>query len=511
MSCDNLVDEQPISEIGFTEFWKTPNDAENGVAGAYDRMQKSFKANHYFWGEMRADNFHEGSGGATANNLELVFNDLTSGNDYFRWNNLYNLINQANLAIKYLPEIQGVNRSLLGEAYALRAFAYFHAIRVWGSVPVFTDPIENQNQELQRPRTNGTTIMNEVIIPDIIAAEGFMEQFANPYRFSKSSIFCLQAEVYMHLQDYNKAKEALDKFEALNEFTLTNSVQGWQNLFLNDIGEKIPSGITTINGPELELRGTGKIQSGSELILSINFDLLDTDRAAIYAIFMTGIPSFYISPALENKWRTKFPIDSTTWVNKYPTVAPQLTQKVSYTDNGVLLDSLAPVYGDWRYFLCREGDIDVLSQEIGEARSTKYQKTNAGLGFDDSDIVLYRYSGMKLLLAEAENRLGNTTKALELVNEIRTARMLPMVTLTEFGATIDDRENYILDERQLELLGEGKRWWDLMRTGKTIEVMNPILNTVPNGIPLTPQRIFSPIFDDHLIENPLLEQTLGYN
>ena len=35
-------------------------------------------------------------------------------------------------------------------------------------------------------------------------------------------------------------------------------------------------------------------------------------------------------------------------------------------------------------------------------------------------------------------------------------------------------ENIILQERQLELYGEGYRWFDLMRTGHLIEVMDPI-------------------------------------
>ena len=506
LSCDELVDEQPISEIGAAEFWKTPGDAQSGMAGVYDAMQSTFRENHYYWGELRADNFRDGEGSGSANRLELVRNDLTSGNNIFRWNNFYTLINRVNLAIKYIPEITGANQNLLGEAHAIRAYAYFQAIRVWGSLPLFTEPIESKNQELQRTRTDGTTIMNEVIIPDMLAAESFMEQFANSYRFSETSILCLQAEVYMYLQDYAKAKEALDKFNALNEFSLVTTVDGWQNLFLNDINANDrDSGVFNEEGSELDLWTTGKIQDGPELILSINYDLLDNDRAGIFSIFFAGLPTFFVSPAIENKWREKFPIDSLGWVTKYPNTNPQLKRRVIYTDqDGIEQDSLA------RYYLIREDDIDLDENEIGDARLAKYNKSNYSNNLDDSDIVLYRYSGMLLLLAEAENRLGDTDRALELVNEVRVARLLPTVTLAEFGGSIDERENYILDERQLELIGEGKRWWDLQRTGKILEVMNPILDSIPQAVRLTPERIFSPIFDQHLIENPLLEQTDGY-
>jgi len=48
------------------------------------------------------------------------------------------VINRANQAIKYIPTIASYDQNLLAEAHALRAFAYFDAIRVWGAVPLFT-------------------------------------------------------------------------------------------------------------------------------------------------------------------------------------------------------------------------------------------------------------------------------------------------------------------------------------------------------------------------------------
>jgi starch-binding outer membrane protein, SusD/RagB family len=106
------------------------------------------------------------------------------------------------------------------------------------------------------------------------------------------------------------------------------------------------------------------------------------------------------------------------------------------------------------------------------------------------------------MLAEAENQLGNTTAALALVNQIRDARELPRVLATEFTNKAE-LENIILDERQMELLGEGARWWDLIRTGKAVEVMGPI-----NG--QKADKLLFPIYTNHLIVNPLLTQTPGY-
>ena len=129
---------------------------------------------------------------------------------------------------------------------------------------------------------------------------------------------------------------------------------------------------------------------------------------------------------MERKWIEKFPIDSLEWATKYPDTAPILTKDDDA--DGVL----EPVYGDWRYYFCREGGVEGLDVRlIGEARLAKYNKSNYNQDLDDSDIVLYRYAGMLLLLAEAENQLGNADRALELINQIRTARQLPTVSVAQ--------------------------------------------------------------------------------
>ncbi len=484
-SCDDLLDKQPISEIGIDKFWKTNSDASAGIISIYDAMQFTYRTNHFLWGEFRGDSYSVASAGASLENLELVLQTITPENaSTLRWRNLYEMINRANQGIKYIPTISGYDKSLLAEAHAARAYAYFDAIRVWGAVPLFIEPTESI-VNIKRPRTEGATILAEVIIPDMVKAEELMVVPTSNFRFSKASIYCLQAEVYMWTKQYDKAKLALDKMIALGGHSLVTTVEAWEDLFYNTpIGTSTPT-------------AKGKKQTGPELIFSIRFDLADNERSGVFGLFFSGIPAFYISKTLENKWKQRFPIDKEGWEAKYPDVAP-----AGSTSTG-------PVYGDWRYFLCRESGFN---NSVSNARMAKFTKLNFNASVDDTDIVIYRYAGMLLLLAEAENQLNDDgVKALALVNQIRTARKLPLVTVDEFGATKEDRENYILDERQFELLGEGKRWWDLRRTGKAMSVLNPILSTVPNASQLTEDRLLFPVFSEHLRENPnLLPQNSGF-
>ena len=50
----------------------------------------------------------------------------------------------------------------------------------------------------------------------------------------------------------------------------------------------------------------------------------------------------------------------------------------------------------------------------------------------------------------------------------------------------------------------------MVRNNKAMEVINPIMSLRPEGVQITEDRLVWPIYVDHLIEKPLLEQNTGY-
>ncbi|TXF90250.1 RagB/SusD family nutrient uptake outer membrane protein [Neolewinella aurantiaca] len=469
VSCDEFLDEQPFSQVGETQFWQTAGDVESGIAATYDAMQQAYRTKHYLWGEFRSDN-HIASDRVSGANSELVTNNLTPGNSsVLRWNDLYLMIGRANLAIQQIPDISGVDDNLLGEAYAMRAYAYFDAVRVWGSAPLYTEPVTGLDQDLKRPQTDGQTLLNDVVIPDMLRAEELISIPSREFRFSKASVLAFQAHVYMWIKDYAKANEAMQKLIDLNEYSLVTSESAWQELFLNDLN-------------------LGKFQTGPELIFSIRYDILEDGNGAsgIYSLFFAGVPSFFISPQAEFKWIEKFPVTVEDWTAKYPDFDPPMVV--------VGADTLI---GDYRYYLTRE------DRSIGEARVAKYNKINFSNNDDDTNISVYRYAGILLLKALAENRLDNPEAAAALVTQVRNARGLPPVTVEDMGDDMDGRENFILDERQFELFAEGDRWWDLRMTDK----VNVALDTIGQ---VTDERLLFPVWEGHLIDNENLTQNPGY-
>lgn len=500
-SCEDLVDEVPISEIAPESFYSTNEDLEAALISVYDGMQTAYREDTFYWGEFRSDNHIAVSG---TNNIEINENVISPGNGAANWEDLYRTISRANDVIANAPSVVGFNEDFYAEALAVRAKAYFDAIRVWGDVPLFTEPVRSYDDAF-KPATSSETIINELIVPDMLKAQEMMSIASSDFRFSKASIYALQAEVYMWLGEHGNAKIAIENLIALGKYQLVNTPEAWQDLFYNDR--------PTDSQPE----NRGKVQEGTELILSIRYELTDgtsaSQRSGIAQLFRGGTPKFYMSSEVETKWQDRFPIDEVMWTEKYPNTDPALTRTVFVDDGtGELVEQEEPVYGDWRYYYSRQGGVSGFgTYPIGEAKTGKWGEQVYASNDDDTDIVIYRYADMLLLLAEAESYLEPAgTNALAIINELRAARKLPSVSTTEFGATQEERLGFILDERQFELFGEGKRWWDLVRNNKAISTMTPILDEKGVTTPLTESRLIWPINSEHLLENTLLEQNSGY-
>ena len=123
-----------------------------------------------------------------------------------------------------------------------------------------------------------------------------------------------------------------------------------------------------------------------------------------------------------------------------------------------------------------------------------------------SDVVVLRYADVLLKLAEAENELGNTSNAIPYLNQVRTRAGLSnttAVTQAELRSAIDL-------ERRLELINEGHRWYDLLRTGTAIQVMNDWFKANNILVTITSKDLLLPIPQGQIDTDPSIKQNPGY-
>ena len=461
-SCDSFLNQQPVSEIPSVNMWKTSRDATAGVNEIYGLFRIAMREDYFYWGEFRSDNM---SGGASsAVDQERIFSrTFSTDHPSTIWTNLYKMINQANLAIKYIPttDVPSVEtkNDLLGQAYAMRALGYFYAIRVWGDVPLYTEPVESYNSSIYKARSDKNMILNDVILEDLKKAELLMDRVNNKERkrISIYGVWAIMADVYMWMGEYSLADQTITKMSNNPTFmAFEPSIDTWRKMFVEELNYK-PSD----NNPANDEYTTKEFI----FVVHYNMDEVGTNGYSYMYQWFTG--SGNRVAVLSDKFLSNFDDNA---------VKKDLRKNL-ITQN---------YQGGWE-----------LNKYIGGTISTTLNKTC------QVAYPIYRYTDMLLLQAEARVRLGKWSEALDIVKLIRTRAGLDTPLSTSFSSE-DDLINYILKERQIELVGEGRRWFDLLRTNKWKEVMGPI-----NGLKDDGNELF-PIYYLHIKQNPLLTQNPYY-
>ena len=465
-ACEKFLDEQPISDLSSDKFWNTPNDARLGVAGLYSRLQAVFSQGYIMWGDARSDNLtYSGTGTAQIN---MSVNAVNSTEASANWADIYKAIAQANLVIKYVPRIGDLDavtaNHYLAQAHTARALMYFYLVRLWGDAPIWLEPYEDINEEPNRERSPKDQIIQEVILPDLnLAAELANPDETNVHELNIGAVYAILTDVYMWTHDYDQALAASDRLMELNRYRLAPADQ-WKELFLE------PS---TSKGNIWSL-GWNYLQDGpdgtSRLIGAANLDPL-------YVMDEPIVERFFADP---KDIRTHLTFDSLLFAN-------------------------AP-------------DPNARSKRLG-----KFAAMNADGSFaypqttqSEYQLAMYRYADILLLRAEALNQTGDKAGAFALLNEVRQRAGVDPLNEADYA---DERavETAILDERQLELFAEGKRWFDLMRTNRVLEVMDPVVRSRQERLEMTvtgftdERKILFPIHRNVLINNPLLKQNDSYS
>ena len=113
---------------------------------------------------------------------------------------------------------------------------------------------------------------------------------------------------------------------------------------------------------------------------------------------------------------------------------------------------------------------------------------------------------MVLLLAEAKNHLGEDPSVeINKVRERAYGGAYNAVTHGYTNAGKSENAKAILDERLKEFIGEGKRWWDLVRAGD-----NHLFDEVPTMNVSQAYKIYYSISESMIANDPELKQTPGY-
>ena len=487
-SCNDMLDIKPSGQ--FTSDQITDESIEGLMASAYAGLESHFFGNNESFCapitnwvfDVRSDDAYKGGGGVSmeANIHQLEISNLTSDNatNYNKWRNNYYAIARVHQAMNAINASQGLTGkdALIGELKLLRAYFYFDLIRIFERIPYLTETsiaTETRFDEFTRDEIFG------FIKQDIKDAwNSLPETQAEEGRFGKYVAAALMAKVSAFTSDWADVIEYSDYVINSGKYELYDNFLDMSKIEFNNRKESIMAiQFSTANNNA-----------------HINWcNLLNTTYSE-GNLFGSGDDFFLASQNLVNAFRTDdkgLPLFDTFNDVKVTSdyegnVDPRLdftVGRIGFPFRGHTYNSkwcrAYDVYGEYSG---KKGLIDPASPEMVQG----FPWGASALNF-----CLIRYADILLLKAEA---LIETNSSLD------TARQLINMVRAKADRSIDGsytpvelnpmKANYYVGqypaegwnqeyarkavrmERRLELAMEGNRWFDLVRWGNVLEVVN---------------------------------------
>ncbi|MDB5110406.1 MAG: RagB/SusD family nutrient uptake outer membrane protein [Mucilaginibacter sp.] len=461
-SCKKDVTETPLSAVSVNVYFRSVKDITASLAGIYGSFQEEmtgdgtgkdegYGGRYHYWGEARSDNFDR-SQYVNNTETEMAFNALTINNAATDWSGLYRTISNANLAIQYIPQVPKydpnatplVINNAMAQCYALRAESYFYIVRLWGAAPMWTTPYLDATKPSAKPRTASATLIDSLIIPDLQKAYSLIQknQTATVWYIGEGAICAILADVYMWRAGQPGGGQS----------DYQNAIAWTKKLFL----AKGPTGAayagatganleTTANWKNMFLAPAGSIES----IWNIAWDNT-----------VNGCACIPVSTQLSNN---PVKVDSVIYFNWKAIKADTRLAKTLDTAAVATIPSTST------------GHQDKLLKYYNAATGGDLVKAPASALTWNVYLVMYRLGDVYLSYAEALNQTGDGANALRYLNYIRVRAGVPVYTAAQLPTTLA-MQNAILQERQYELFGEGKRWFDLVRTNNVQNIMSPVVS-----------------------------------
>jgi hypothetical protein len=418
VSCEKFLDVQPTDALVADNPISDGRSAQAAIIAVYTEL-KTFQAYVELFGTMPGDNVEFVGSLTQYVELDNLAFSVTNPAIVPAYRSGYTLINRANWVIAEVPKVpatydfpEDVKNHILGEAYFLRAFAYFNLGRTWGGVQLQLTPTTDLTSVGNLKRSSLADTYQQVKA-DLTEAERLLhdEDATTRDRAQKSSVRALRARVHLYANEWAEAEQYASQVIANTaKFEL---VQPYGEFF---------------KGPFLT----------KESVFEINF----TSTISI------------LTYASGNWWK---------WTPSAVKSGGSFEYRPTNEIIGLLND---PNKGGGRSVL--------LKNSSAGTYVALYHTTDATADVPANTDPFYAIRIADLYLIRAEARAKKTpadlSGAIADLNAVRGRAGVPL-----FDVAVTDAQQVIRaieEERRIEFAFEGHRWYDLVRTGRAIEVLN---------------------------------------
>jgi hypothetical protein len=453
-SCkDDFLTIVPETELSSAIFFKTQADFQQAVNAAYAPLRTIVNDRAWLLGEMHSDNTYYARNplfGATEQQEDIAdFAIPTSGGITANTHvlNAYRqeflIISRANQVLSEIDKIEfdaTAKSNIKGQAQFLRALAYFDLIRWFERVPLHLTPATGRD-DAALPLASREEIFTQ-IVKDAQEAIQLLPSKATQEagRATSGAARTLLANVYIDQKRWAEAETLLKEVVNSGEYSL-----------MPTYAEAFPGNASNKNNAESVFE-VQFLEGSAGLNGNFLYQFMPRPMAAAELVTITGTSN-------------PQPLDAEG--NNIPT--PDII--AAYEE------------GDQR----KDVSIGYVTL-AGSQRSNKvypyikkFARTHSLHNNHGTNWPIYRYAEVLLFLAEALNEQGKGGEAEQYLNLVRKR-----AGLKDFAG--GDLREAIFNERRVELAFENKRWFDLVRTGRAVEV----ITAYGNRVKANPQAYYYP-------------------
>ncbi len=452
-SCDNWLTLTPEDGVIREEYWQTKEQVNSAVIGCYCSLMNGPVEKMFLWGELRADMVQ--SGVVPLNNYtEVIDGEISASNNITSWASFYSVINNCNTVLKFAKGVQSIDGTLSdkqlkayeAEALTLRSMMYFYLVRSFRDVPLVRQASVSDDQNYSIPKTSGAIILDSLVYDLKIAVANAPISYPTTAE-NKNRITCwtakaLLADIYLWQEKYAECNSLCQEIIGSGKFSMIPVDKVITPVSENGI---IIDTVTVANESDVDAMFVNSYVNGNsvESIFEIPFTSQKTN------------PFYALLAPLVNRLNPKTDILD-GMIFPYPQYSA-VSNASDIRGSGCSFRNAVV----WKY---------VGTSRSGAVRaSTEYT----------SPWIVYKYSDVLLMKAEALNQIGLNThnetaqdyykQAISVMGEVRTARNAVKTSDYMFvDGNVDGKslEKAILNERAREFAFEGKRWYDVLRYAK---------------------------------------------
>lgn len=429
VSCEkNYLDVTDPNRVTPDNYWRTKEEALSTLTAAYSALQFPWWGR---WGYTEiawtAQNYKSDELKIRDDRQAWIYihtftnqpGNLTT--DQF-WFYCYLGINYANQCLKYFPKTKLDDADLkqfTAEARFLRAYQYYLLVNYFRNVPLITKVPESK-EDYYPKQAKPEEVWAQIEEDLIYAKENLSPIPPEPGRATKGAAAALLGKAYMQQLKWAQAASAFEevinsgRYKLISDypslFTGTNE-NSEESIFEIQYSAQKPKGIDESQPLPMNYYSDGGWDECWPADWLTAQYLKDTTATGEYSQRAWGSISF----GSNNPYNYPAPF------TKEDTKKKALWKKYTYNDPSWKLDH-------WD---------------------------------SPANIIVIRYADVLLLYAEAQNELGNTSKAIEYINKVRNrAGVLPLPSNMSQQEVRTHLREY---ERPVELAMEGVRWLDLLR------------------------------------------------